>query len=422
MVRARAVRVLHRRRLAGLHLLHLLDHLLQGRLDRPVPDAQFGSAAGGVAAHREAHVALHIGACHPEAGRQRQQHRFGCRAPGQGEGAPVAGQEAAAQGDDIGVLGREDVAAMGLGRESRRDMGAGHLAHVHRAQPHARGAHAGGAVDQHPHDREALAGRGGAQGRAEDEGRVDDHQVPPLLARGEPPRLLLRQRLGVGVWLVGQGGGGVPAVLGQDPPRVILDVGGVAEHGRDGAGEHHPPDRWRPPDAVQHVARPLQRRVDQVPLGIIHVAHEGRGRVDDDAAPGHRLVVGAGLEQVGGEELQRPRGLLGGALQVRDLARRLRVADRGVDGGAGIHQPFDYPAAQVAGGAGDQDRGGRVHWDAGEIDAAGRGWLLSAHGSHVKRFRGARLLLLMGCCGGVGADRTGNAVFRLSMGVTRALA
>ena len=92
---------------------------------------------------------------------------------------------------------------------------------------------------------------------------------------------------------------------------------------------------------------------DKVSLRICDCANERRGCVDDDGAAFHGLVVGAGLEQVAGEEAQSARRLLGHTVQVGDLARVLGIAHGGVDGDAGVEQALGDPATQVAGGAGD---------------------------------------------------------------------
>ena len=274
----------------------------------------------------------------------------------------------------------------------------GHLANVDDADAHAWRSEASGAVDHHPDCGEAVAGRGAAQRGAEDHGRVDGHQPPPILLCGQSPRLLLREGLGVGVGLMGQGGGGVPAGLGQDSPRVSFDVRGVAVHGGDGAGEDHSRDRWCAPHPGQHVAGSLQRWGDKVSLGIFDCANEWRGRVDDDCAPLHGLVVGAGLEQVAGEEAQSARRLLGHAVQVGHLVRVLGVAHGGMDGDAGVEQALGDPAAQVAGGAGDHDGAAGIDRDAAQVDGGvevvdgvcvrgSHGRSLTALGNEVNQFR-----------------------------------
>lgn len=223
---------------------------------------------------------------------------------------------------------------------------------------------------------------------AEDQRRVDGDQAPAVLVRGEPPRLPLRQGLGVGVGLSGQGGGRVPAALGHDPAGVARDVrevDGVAVHGRHRAGEDHTRDRGGLLHAGQDVAGALQRGGDEVASGVLHLAHEGRGGMNDDLAAGHGLVVGAGPQQVGVEEPQGARRLVGGAVQVGDLGGRVRGADSGVDGRARLQQALGDPAPQVAGGAGDGDRGARAHRHSGEVETAG--WwctTLSAHGCYVR--------------------------------------
>ena len=107
---------------------------------------------------------------------------------------------------------------------------------------------------------------------------------------------------------------------------------------------------------------------DKVSLRICDCANERRGCVDDDGAAFHGLVVGAGLEQVAGEEAQSARRLLGHTVQVGDLARVLGIAHGGVDGDAGVEQALGDPATQVAGGAGDHDRAAGVDRDTAQND------------------------------------------------------
>lgn len=351
----------------------------------------------GVGADRVAHVASHVGSCQPDPGCHRQEHRSGQGPPRQRKRPPEARQQSPGEGQQIGVLSGDDVAPAGLRQESGGNMRLGHLADIDGADSQAWRTEASSSVDEHPRGREALTGGCAPQGGTNDHGRVDGHQVPSPLLGGQPPRLLLREGLGVGIGLVAGGGGGVPAGLGQDSPRVALDVDGVAVHGHDRAGEDHPRDRRRALDSGQHVTGSLQGRLDQVVLWVVRRVQNGRGGVNDDRAALQRLVVGAGLEQIAGEETQSTRCLLGHAVQVGHLVRVLGVAHGGTDGDAGVEQALGDPAAQVAGGAGDHDGAAGVDRDAAQVDGGievvdgarfrgSHGRSLTALGNEVNQF------------------------------------
>ena len=150
------------------------------------------------------------------------------------------------------------------------------------AKAKARRAKAEVALADALHDAEAFRGRPPADRRSHDQAGVQRHQ-PEMRTLGQLPCLGLGQRLGQGIGLMLQRGGGVPDRLGQDAAGRIGTIGGVGIDRRAGTGQNDAADTVGLARLIEHVARTQKRRLDQFDFDLISL------RFGDTQSPGIEL-------------------------------------------------------------------------------------------------------------------------------------
>ena len=82
--------------------------------------------------------------------------------------------------------------------------------------------------------------------------------------------------------------------------------------------------------------------------------------MEDHRTASHRVREAAGLEEVGGEELETPGAGVGQGDELGQPVRVLGVAHGSVHGEPFGQESLNQSARDVAGGAGDEDGMGRV--------------------------------------------------------------